>query len=285
MSRTVLVLAVCTTTVTWAQAPAISVAVVARAIQPGEVARIDVTCACGEVAPRASALGLDIPLTRSPDGSRWQGLLGLDVDLAPGSYPLVVRHPGLPGEPPHETQLTVGPKQFRTRTLRVAPDYVDPPADLLERILDEAATFDRLWKIRTPRAWDRSFGLPLRTAPTRNFGSRSIFNGEPRSPHAGIDFGGSAGAVVTAPAAGTVVLAADLFFTGHTVVIDHGAGLYSLYAHLSSMSVGDGDAIVPGTALGTVGATGRATGPHLHWGVRLNGSRVDPLSLLVATQD
>ena len=91
--------------------------------------------------------------------------------------------------------------------------------------------------------------------------------------------------VVTAPAAGSVVLASDLFFTGNTIVVDHGAGLYSLFAHLSSMTVALGDVVHRGTQLGHVGATGRATGPHLHWGVRLNGARVDPLSLMVATED
>ena len=86
---------------------------------------------------------------------------------------------------------------------------------------------------RTPRAWDRPFALPLPTEPTPNFGSRSVFNGQPRSPHAGIDFTSPTGTLVTVPAAGDVVLAADLFFTGNTVIVDHGVGLYSLFAHLS----------------------------------------------------
>jgi murein DD-endopeptidase MepM/ murein hydrolase activator NlpD len=284
MSGTVVVVVLLATTATWAQAPEITVALVARAIQPGEVVRVDVTCACGEIAPRASAFGVDVPLTQASDGVRWQGLVGLDIDVAPGAYPLVVEAPHLQRSPTNETQLLVQAKQFRTRTLRVAPEFVDPPADLLERILREASMIDRLLKSLTPRAWDRPFKLPLRTQPTRNFGSRSVFNGAPRSPHAGIDFSSAAGTVVAAPAAGTVVLATDLFFTGNTVVVDHGSGLYSLFAHLSSMAVAVGDVVGTGTRLGQVGATGRATGPHLHWGVRLNGSRVDPLSLLAATE-
>jgi murein DD-endopeptidase MepM/ murein hydrolase activator NlpD len=254
-------------------------------MQPGEVVRVEVTCACGQVGPRARAFGLDVPLDLSSDGARWQGLVGLDLEVVPGVYPLVVDVPHQREVLPRETALRVQPKQFSTRTLRVAPEFVDPPADLADRARREASLLDRLFKTITPRAWDRPFGLPLTSQPTRNFGSRSVFNGEPRNPHAGIDFNSPAGTVVIAPAAGTVVLASDLFFTGNTIVIDHGAGLYSLFAHLSSMTVAMGDIVGLGTKLGHVGATGRATGPHLHWGVRLNGARVDPLSLIVATKE
>ena len=261
------------------------VALVARAIQPGEVVRVDVTCECGGVGPRASAFDRDIPLALSPDGTRWQGLVGIDLDVAPAVYPLVVSAPHLRPPPARETSLRVQPKQFRTRTLRVAPEFVDPPADVVDRILSEASQINGIFKTITPRAWDQPFALPLTTQPSSNFGSRSVFNGQPRSPHAGIDFSSPTGTLVTAPAAGTVVLAGDLFFTGNTVIVDHGAGLYSLFAHLSSMTVGAGDIVGRGARLGRVGATGRATGPHLHWSVRLNGTRVDPLSLMVATED
>jgi len=221
-----------TPTVALAQAQSgIEVALVARAIQPGEVVRVDVTCACGGIGPRASAFGRDIPLALSPDGTRWQGLVGIAV--APGVYPLMVSVPHLRPAPARETPLRVQPKKFRTRTLTVAPDFVDPPAHLVDRILSEASRLDAVFKRITPRAWDRPFALPLPTEPTPNFGSRSVFNGQPRSPHAGIDFTSPTGTLVTVPAAGDVVLAADLFFTGNTVIVDHGVGLYSLFAHLS----------------------------------------------------
>jgi len=264
--------------------PDIGVVLAARTMQPGEVVRVGITCACGTVAPRATAFGLDVPLVLSADGRRWLGLVGIDVDVVPGVYPLVVDVPHHQPALTRETSLRVEPKRFSTRTLRVAPDFVDPPAGVLERVLREASLLDRLFRAVTPRAWNGSFGLPLESPPTRNFGSRSVFNGEPRNPHAGIDFRSPSGTAVTAPAAGTAVLAGDLFFTGNTVVMDHGAGVYSLYAHLSSMSVATGDAVARGSRLGEVGATGRVTGPHLHWGVRLNGARVDPLSLIVATE-
>ena len=265
--------------------PGLEVALVARAMQPGEVVLVNVTCECGEGSPSASAFDRDIPLAQSPDGTRWQGLIGIDLDVAPGDYPLVVSAPHLRPPPARETSLRVQPKQFRTRTLRVAPEFVDPPGDVLDRILSEASRINGIFKTVTPQQWDQPFALPLMTEPSSNFGSRSVFNGQPRSPHAGIDFRSPTGTVVTAPAAGTVVLAADLFFTGNTVIVDHGAGLYSLFAHLSAMTAREGDVVGLGARLGRVGATGRVTGPHLHWSVRLSGTRVDPLSLMTATAD
>ena len=114
------------------------------------------------------------------------------------------------------------------------------------------------------------------------FGTRSILNGQPRSPHSGADFRSAAGTPIKAPNAGRVVLAGDRYFTGNTVIIDHGLGLFSLFAHLSEVSVKEGDSVQSGEVVGKVGATGRVTGPHLHWSVRLSGARVDPLSLLAA---
>ncbi len=141
-----------TPTVALAQAqPGIEVALVARAIQPGEVVRVDVTCACGGIGPRASAFGRVIRLALSPDGTRWQGLVGIDIDVAPGVYPLMVSAPHLRPAPARETPLRVQPKKFRTRTLTVAPDFVDPPAHLVDRILSEASRLDAVFKRITPR--------------------------------------------------------------------------------------------------------------------------------------
>lgn len=260
----------------------LDVAIVARAVQPGEVVRVDVECACQSV-PRATAFGLAIPLALSEDGTRWQGLVGIDLDAAAGRYPLVVELPGGGPAGTRTVTLDVKPARFATRTLHVADQYVDPPANVVDRIISEAALLERTFKKATPAASGRPFTLPLTTPPTPNFGRRSVFNGKPRNPHAGIDFSSPTGTIVTAPAAGTIVLARDLFFTGNTVVVDHGGGLYSLFAHLSSMTVAPGEVATPGAPLGRVGATGRATGPHLHWSVRLNGARVDPLSLIDAT--
>jgi murein DD-endopeptidase MepM/ murein hydrolase activator NlpD len=114
------------------------------------------------------------------------------------------------------------------------------------------------------------------------FGVLSIYNGETRSRHSGADFLSPAGTPIAAPAAGRVLLAQDLYFTGNTVIVDHGLGLFSLFAHLSAIEVADGAAVAAGDLVGKVGSTGRVTGPHLHWTVRLGGARVDPLSLLAS---
>lgn len=267
------------------QDAALTVALVARAMQPGEVVRVDVTCVCGADAPRATAFGHDVPLIMSRDGTRWQGLVGIDLNVVPRGYPLVVEIPGRQPAVVHRTLFRVQPKPFLTRALRVAPELVDPPPNVADRIVSEVVLIDRIFNTVTPRAWDGAFAPPLTTPPTRNFGSRSVFNGKSRNVHAGIDFSSPTGTIVTAPAAGSVALAAELFFTGTTIIIDHGAGVYSLFAHLSSIDVNAGSVVAHGARLGQVGATGRATGPHLHWGVRLNGARVDPLSLLVATEE
>jgi murein DD-endopeptidase MepM/ murein hydrolase activator NlpD len=157
---------------------------------------------------------------------------------------------------------------------------VDPAAAELERIRTEAARLETIFDTVTVPDHLETFVQPIPGVAGSNFGTRSIFNGEARAPHAGTDFRGATGTPIAAPAGGRVVLAEELFFTGNTVVIDHGLGLYSLLAHLSRIDAHVGDGVVRGTTVGLLGATGRVTGPHLHWTVRLNGARVDPLSLV-----
>ena len=133
------------------------------------------------------------------------------------------------------------------------------------------------------RKWTDAFVLPVDGKPTSNFGTRSYYNGQQRAPHAGVDFVGEPGTPIRAANHGEVVVAAPMYFTGNTVVVDYGDRLFSVFAHLSELHVKAGDTVEPTTIVGLVGATGRVTGPHLHWSVRLNGARVDPLSLVAAT--
>jgi murein DD-endopeptidase MepM/ murein hydrolase activator NlpD len=269
-------------------APAPQVAITARAVQPGEVITVDVTCRCDTAPSWVRTPAGDVPLFRvsptSGDGANhWQALIGLDLETVPGVYPVSVY--GSEGHAPLRTyDLGVTAKLFATRQLRVAPSFVEPGAADLERIARDATALEAIFGSVAPRLWNGPFVAPVAARPTSNFGTRSIFNGQPRAPHAGVDFSREAGAPVVAPGAGRIVLAADLFFTGKTVVIDHGAGLLSLLAHLSAITVARDDIVERGVLVGRVGATGRATGPHLHWSVRLNGARVDPLSLLFATR-
>ena len=152
-----------------------------------------------------------------------------------------------------------------------------------ERIDREKRRLDRVYAQRTgnPPPVD-PFVRPVPGEPTSAFGLRRIFNGQPRAPHAGLDLKAATGTPVRTSGPGTVVLADDLYFAGKTVIVDHGAGLFTIYAHLSRLDVKDGDAVEAGCVVGLSGATGRVTGPHLHWGARVGDTIFDPRALLDA---
>lgn len=237
-------------------------------VHPGDVVRLDVA----EVDSfSATVLGKHVT----------DGLIGIDLDTKPGSYS--VRIDTRDGRTVTRL-LRVLPKEFPVRRLRVAPGFVEPPAEEIDRITRELKTTEGIFHTTTERKWRGAFLLPVDGVPTSNFGSRTYFNGLRRSPHAGVDFMAGRGVPIRAANAGVVALAAPLYFTGNTVIIDYGSGLYSLFAHLSEFRVNTGDAVLAETVVGLVGDTGRVTGPHLHWSVRLQGARVDPLSLVAATK-
>ncbi len=218
------------------------------------------------------------------DDQTWQALIGVDLDVKPGRHTASIT--AADGTRTHSTTRTivVTDKAFPTRRLTVEPRYVEPPADVTARIASEAKRLNAIWASRTPeRLWTGTFVAPVPDRANSAFGSRSVFNGQPRSPHGGADFLSPTGRPIRAPAAGRVVLAEDLYFTGGTVVVDHGLGLVSLFAHLSAIDAEPGQLVSPGDVLGRAGATGRVTGAHLHWTVRLAGTRVDPLALIEVT--
>ena len=255
--------------------------------QPGSVVLLTITGEGALATVRARAFGREL----SPfpiDGRTWQVLVGIDLDVKPGSYPVEIesadsgtRDPGTKITYP----LAVKIRRFPTRTLTVDPDLVTPPPQEMSRIAREAERLRRLWAGPAgPRLWDGPFIRPVPDPANSSFGTRSIYNGQPRSPHGGTDFLSAAGRAIKAPNAGRVVIAEPLYFTGGTVVIDHGLAVLSLFAHLSSIGVHEGDIVKTGDVIGEVGATGRVTGPHLHWAVRVDGARIDPLRLLSALE-
>jgi murein DD-endopeptidase MepM/ murein hydrolase activator NlpD len=211
-----------------------------------------------------------------------RALWGIDFESAVGERRVQVEAVGRCADTHRSSwDLKVVAGKFPSQQLKVDPAYVEVPPAELERIAADREKVARVWAsgIAT-RRWDGPFRLPV-DAPTReNFGAKRVFNGKPRSRHEGVDLAAPAGAPVAAPAPAVVALAEELYFSGGTVILDHGAGLFTSYFHLSRIDVKVGESLEAGALLGAVGATGRATGPHLHWGARVNRSRVNALDLL-----
>jgi murein DD-endopeptidase MepM/ murein hydrolase activator NlpD len=218
-----------------------------------------------------------IALFPEPDGS-YGGLIGIDLAETPGAAELELR---LEGGRTERARIWVKEKKFPEQHLTVPPRFERLDEALQRRIAAERERLDRLWSAVTPeRYWEGKFVAPVQGSVTAGFGLRRIVNGQPRQPHAGVDFKAGLGAPVSAANRGRVVLREEHFFGGKSLVLDHGGGLFTIYLHLHDFSVSEGDEVRKGEIIGRVGMTGRATGPHLHWGARLNGARVDPLSLL-----
>jgi len=178
--------------------------------------------------------------------------------------------------------VVVRAAKFPVQRLTLPAPMVDLDPETERRAAGEAARLRAIYETSTPeRLWRGRFTRPLGgDAPGTAFGSRRIINGQPRNPHSGVDFAADLGAPVLASNRGRVALIADFFFAGRLVVLDHGLGLYTLYFHLDRIDVSEGAVVERGEAIGAVGATGRATGPHLHWGAQLGAARVDPRTLL-----
>lgn len=265
--------------------PAIEIARRARAVQPGELLLLTITTSEPASQLRVSAFDAEWTPFRVDDRT-WRVLLGIDLDVAPGSHRVVVEADGPGGAAGRVYHLRLTRRTFPTRRLTVPEAFVEPPPDVRARIAEEAALLGAIWAAPSAvRLWEGPFVAPVPQRANSAFGSRSIFNGQPRSPHGGADFPSPVGTAVASPNRGRVVLAKDLYFTGQTVVVDHGLGLISLFAHLSRIDVAPGDEVVTGQTVGLAGATGRVTGPHLHWTVRAGGARVDPLSLLAVLSE
>lgn len=264
-----------------AAAPEPRLSIESRALKPGEMLLLVVEGQDPRTPPQALLGGQPLDFFAAPSSGTWLAFAGLDVEAKPGALTLktTLKAPG--GKPATADRLLeVEPAVFPTQELKVEGKYVTPSKTDGERAEAEASKLHRLFTRGEPkRLFEGRFDSPIPGAPSARFGERRVFNGQPRSPHSGADLRAKSGVPVKAPAAGKVVLAGPLFFQGRTVVLDHGLGITTLYAHLSKIAVKAGDSVKKGQLIGKVGATGRVTGPHLHWALKWRSARVDPFSL------
>ncbi|MDT8443088.1 MAG: M23 family metallopeptidase [Desulfuromonadales bacterium] len=215
-----------------------------------------------------------------PDPAGAVALLPVGLDVPAGAYLLRAALADLQGRTTEaELVLRVDYMPRPEEHLSLPERMVTPDAQSVARINRESNLLNEKFALRSPRLWT-GFERPVSEPVSSVFGKRRVLNGKPKSPHSGTDFRSPSGTPVRSISNGVVSLVGDLFYTGKTVVVDHGEGLSSLYAHLSKVLVEEGQEILTGDALGEVGSTGRSTGAHLHLTVRLLGERIDPLALL-----
>jgi len=264
-----------------------TLAVQSRAVQRGEVLLVVVEGEGRRTPPTAEFRGRALDFFPAASTGTWLAFVGLDLDAPTGPAELTAVLRDAAGRAVRKSEtLTVEPGKFPVEELKVEQKYVTPAKSDDERIESEAAQLKTIWRrVEPKRLFEGRFDPPIPGAATARFGERRIFNGQPRAPHSGMDLKAKKGTPVRAPAAGRVALAGALYFSGDTIIVDHGLGVKTLYAHLSRMSVKTGDLVKKGQVIGKVGATGRVTGPHLHWALKLGEARVDPYSLAALDLD
>ncbi len=272
----------------WTEDSPLALRLAPAEVKQGGVATLAIIGAAGGDRLYVAAGGRKVPVGPLQTGRPLALLLGIDLERPAGPLDVSVEGFTITGRPVMASaQLMVLDAAFPVQRLALPRTFTDLDQGTLERVNREKAVLDRLWEMTSPdRLWRFPFRLPLDngTRPT-GFGLRRIINGEPRAPHSGADLAAPAGAPVFASNAGTVALAEEQFFAGKALVLDHGQGLYTMYFHLEAILVRPGQRVGRGELVARVGSSGRATGPHLHWGARLNGARINPEGLLHLAAD
>jgi len=253
-----------------------------RALEPGEP--VLVTLQSDGTARSASVafLGRTVVLRPAPGSRSAFAFLGIDLATKPGPHAMVIRvDKATGGTEEIREDIEIAEKAFPSTKLRFKPEYVTPPAELRERIRKESELVAWVMSVVTPE-WlgDGPFVLPHPAPSWSNFGQRRLNNEVLQSVHTGLDIRAPFGDPIRAANAGRVAMASDLYLGGKTVIIDHGLGVFSSYGHLSELKVKRGEAVGKGRVVGLCGSTGRSTGPHLHWAVKIFDSRVDPEAML-----
>lgn len=277
---------------TGAETVTLEVVALSRSVAPGEPVRVVVASPEPLLSLGGTFLGQDIAMRRveppAPDADArelWSGWTLVTLEHDPG--PAVVEVEGTTPDgrkAAGRLATVVVPKSFPTEVLSVAAEYVTPPPEVEDRLARERVKLAAIYAARSPYpAPVEPFVRPVPGEPTSVFGTRRLYNGEPRSPHPGLDLRAGTGDRVVAAGDGTVVLAEELYYSGNVVIVDHGGGLFTLYGHLSEIDVGQGQRVARGQTVGLAGATGRVTGPHLHWGAKIGNEPFDPTALVDET--
>jgi murein DD-endopeptidase MepM/ murein hydrolase activator NlpD len=245
---------------------------------PGDIITVTVKGAEGPVA--GSFRGKELHFVEGKEGHR--AIVGIDLYLEPGRYPLLLKAGGRD----LSQVLRVSKKTYPLQRLTLEEDKVILSPENEARVERELMRTSALWPVDSPRFWSGSFIDPVPGKPLGTpFGVRRIINNIPKNSHSGVDVTADEGEPVRAPNDGVAILVEEQFFSGRSVIIDHGDGIYTMFFHLSEPKVRVGQAVLKGEVIGLVGATGRVSGAHLHWGARVQGSRVDPLQLIRLTLD
>lgn len=242
-----------------------------QSLRPGGIAIIDIGAA-EDLAPATSLSGKKVLVMQREN--RWYAVVGIPLATSPGE--LTIQSDG------SDISINVGSHPYREQRLTIEnKSQVNPDQEQLDRIFSERKILDAaLNNYRDTTLDGVSLSAPVAGAHSSSFGSRRFFNDQPRSPHSGMDIAADTGTPIAAPRDGIITATGDYFFNGNTVIVDHGQGFVTMYCHLSEISVEEGQSVAQGENIGLVGATGRVTGPHLHFGTYLNGAAVDPAIFL-----
>lgn len=221
----------------------------------------------------ATWLGKKIEFRPDPAGNGFVALAGVNLGRPRGRYRLTL------GD--ESVLVTVRAKSYPSGSNRVPPKYVEPPREVRRQIAEESEIKKAVFGASMPeRLWSGAFAAPVEARHTSSFGKRRVYNGKTRSVHQGLDFNAKLGTAVAAANTGRVVIARPMYYEGGLVVIDHGESIFTLYLHQSEILVKEGSAVAKGQTVGLSGATGRVTGPHLHFALRWQGTYLDPATLL-----
>lgn len=253
-----------------------------RKVKQGDVCVVNVFVPKGTRLLTGEFQGKNLSFYKVKKRRLFRTLIGVDMETEPGTYQLVIAAKSSSGKTVNgRYRIRIKKMDFGEQRITLPEEMVELDEDTLKQVEEEEKKVKEIWiKEKSDRIWRGKFIKPLGGDIISPFGVRRILNGLPRNQHSGVDLKAGMGEEIRSSNNGIVVFVGELYFSGESVVVDHGRGLYTMYFHLSRIDIEEGQRVKKGEILGLAGSTGRSTGPHLHWGVRLHGARVDPFSLL-----